>query len=129
MTRWIAAVLAVVLGANAVFQLIAPLAWYDAVPGVAATGAYNPHFVRDIGMAYLVVVLGLGWFAWRPRGGWPALVTAAAFLSLHAAIHVGDGACGASPLGDFIRDFPGVFLPALLTAWIAWRSRPQTLGA
>jgi len=129
MNRWITAILAVVLGANSVFQLIAPLAWYDAVPGVALTGAYNPHFVRDIAMAYLVVVLGLAWFSWRPREGWPALVCAAAFLILHAAIHVGDGACGSSPLSDFVRDFPGVFLPALLTAWIAWRARPQSTGA
>jgi hypothetical protein len=128
MNRWITAILAVVLGANSVFQLIAPLAWYDAVPGVALTGAYNPHFVRDIAMAYLVVVLGLAWFAWRPRQGWPALVCAAAFLALHAAIHIGDGACGSAPLSDFTRDVPGVFLPALLAGWIVWRSRP-TEGA
>lgn len=129
MNRWITAILAVVLGANGLFMLAAPLAWYDAVPGVPLTGAFNPHFVRDIGMAYLVVVLGLAWFAWRPREGWPALVTAAAFLTLHAAIHVGDGACGSSPVRDLVRDFPGVFLPALLTAWIAWRARPQSTGA
>lgn len=126
MNRWITAVLALLLGANAVFMLVAPLAWYDAVPGVALTGAYNPHFVRDIGMAYLVVVAGLGWFAWKPREGWPALVCAAAFLTLHAAIHIGDGVCGSSPLSDFTRDFPGVFLPALLSSWIAWRARPAT---
>lgn len=129
MSRWIAALLALLLGANSVFQLIAPLAWYDAVPGVALTGAYNPHFVRDIAMAYLVVVLGLAWFAWRPREGWPALVCAAAFLILHAAIHVGDGVCGSSPLKDFLRDFPGVFLPALLVGAMAWTARPARQGA
>lgn len=129
MSRWIAALLAVLLGVNSIYQLIAPLAWYDAVPGVALTGAYNPHFVRDIAMAYLVVVLGLAWFAWRPREGWPALVCAAAFLGLHAAIHLGDGACGASPLKDFLRDFPGVFLPALLVGAVAWTARPARQGA
>lgn len=129
MNRWITAILAVVLGTNGLFMIAAPLAWYDAVPGVPLTGAYNPHFVRDIGMAYLTTTLGLAWFAWRPVQGWPALVCAAAFLTLHAAIHVGDGVCGSDPLRDFIRDFPGVFLPALLTAWIAWRSRPQSTGA
>lgn len=128
MTRWIAAILALALGANAIVQLAAPLAWYDTIPGVALTGAYNPHFVRDIAMAYLVVTLGLAWFAWRPRQGWPALVCAAAFLALHAAIHIGDGACGSAPLNDFTRDLPGIFLPALLTGWMAWRSRP-TEGA
>ena len=122
--RWIAALLGGGLAVNALIQLALPLAWYDAVPGVPLTGPFNPHFVRDIGMAYLVVTLGLVWFAARPRQGWPALVCAAAFLSLHASIHVGDASCSGSAWRDLVRDFPGVFLPALITAWIAWAARP-----
>lgn len=123
--RWIAGLLGAGLFANSLFMLARPLAWYDAVPGVPLTGAFNPHFVRDIAMAYLVVVLGLLWFAWRPRQGWPAIVCAAAFLSLHAAIHVGDASCGGSVWRDLVRDFPGVFVPALITAWIAFVNRPS----
>jgi hypothetical protein len=129
MHRWIPAVLALLLGANALFMLVAPQAWYDAVPGVSLTGLYNPHFVRDIAMAYLVAVLGLAWFAWRPVQGWPAVVCAAAFLSLHAAIHLFDNACGGSPLRDGLRDLPGVYLPAVLTSWMAFAARPPRLGA
>ena len=125
MTRTIAVVLAVILGANALFQLGAPLAWYDAVPGVASTGAFNPHFVRDIGAAYLVTAMGLAWFAWRPAQGWPALVAGEVFLALHSAIHLFDASCSASPLANLIRDFPGVFLPTLLAAWIALARRPK----
>jgi hypothetical protein len=44
---------------------------------VTATGPYNPHFVRDIGAAYLVTGLGAAWFAWKPREGWPALLALA----------------------------------------------------
>ena len=123
-TRWIAALLAGLLGGNGLFMLARPLAWYDAVPGVPLTGAFNPHFVRDIGMAYLVVVLGLAWFAWRPRQGWPAVVCAATFLVLHAGIHIGDASCSGKALSDLIRDLPGIFLPAGLTAWIAVAGRP-----
>ncbi|ATQ41578.1 hypothetical protein [Caulobacter mirabilis] len=122
--RGIAALLGGGLAVNALFMLAKPLPWYDAVPGVPLTGAFNPHFVRDIGMAYAVVSLGLLWFAWRPRQGWPALVCAAAFLSLHAAIHVGDASCSGSFWGDLARDFPGVFLPALIATAIAVLSRP-----
>lgn len=125
MTRTIAVVLAVILGANALFQLGAPLAWYDAVPGVPSTGAFNPHFVRDIGAAYLVTAMGLAWFAWRPAQGWPALVAGAVFLALHCGIHLFDASCSASPLANLIRDFPGVFLPTLLAAWIALVRRPK----
>lgn len=127
MTRIIAVVLAVILGANALFQLAAPLAWYDAVPGVPSTGAFNPHFVRDIGAAYLVTAMGLAWFAWRPVQGWPALVAGAAFLTLHSAIHLFDASCSASPLADLIRDFPGVFLPTLAAAGIAITHKPEEI--
>lgn len=125
MTRIIAVVLAVVLGGNGLFMLVAPLTWYDAVPGVPSTGAFNPHFVRDIGAAYLVAALGLAWFAWRPAQGWPALTAGALFLALHSGVHLFDASCAASPRADLIRDFPGVFLPTLLAAWIALVGRPK----
>jgi hypothetical protein len=120
-TRIIALVLAVILGANGLAMLFAGLWWYGVVPGVTATGPYNPHFVRDIGAAYLVVAGGLAWFGARPREGWPALVAAAAFLTLHAAIHVFDAVCGTRPLADFARDFAGIYLPALIALTFAIR--------
>ena len=88
MARWASGVLAAVLGANGLVMLFASLWWYGAVDGVKETGPFNPHFVRDIGAAYLVAASGLAWYAWRPVQGWPALVAGAAFLTLHAAIHV-----------------------------------------
>ena len=122
--RILAGGLALALGINALAMLFGSFWWYNAVPGVTATGAYNPHFVRDIGAAYLVAAGGLGWFAWRPVQGWPALVAAAAFLVLHAAIHVFDATCSSDPLGNLIRDLPGVYLPALLAAGLAVFRRP-----
>ncbi|HEY8572225.1 hypothetical protein [Phenylobacterium sp.] len=126
MSRIIAAILALLLGANAVFQLVLPLDWYDAVPGVPATGPFNPHFVRDIGAAYLVAAAGLAWFAWRPREGWPALAAGALFLTLHAAIHVYDAACGTKPLADVTRDFVGVYLVAAVALVLALRRPKET---
>lgn len=117
--------LATGLGANAVTQLVAPFWWYGAVPGVPATGAYNPHFVRDIGAAYLVAAAGLAWSAWRPVQGWPALVGGAAFLVLHAAVHVFDASCSANPWADALRDLPGVYVPAGLAAGAALLFRPR----
>lgn len=124
MSRILAGGLALVLGINALAMLFGSFWWYNAVPGVIATGAYNPHFVRDIGAAYLVTAGGLGWFAWRPVQGWPALVAAAAFLVLHAGIHVFDATCSSDPIGNLIRDLPGVYLPALLAAGLAVFRRP-----
>lgn len=124
MSRLVAIGLAIVLGANGLVMLFGSFWWYNAVPGVIATGAFNPHFVRDIGMAYLVTGAGLGWWIWRPIQGWPALVGAAAFLTLHAGIHVFDASCGRSFLADTLRDFSGVYLPAILTIWLALANRP-----
>lgn len=119
MARIIAVLLAVILGANGLVMLFAGPWWYGVVPGVTATGPFNPHFVRDIGAAYLVTAGALAWFAARPRRGWPALCAAAAFLTLHASIHVFDAVCGTKPLADVARDFVGVYVPALIAFVIA----------
>ena len=51
----IAALLGVALTANGVFMLVAPADWYVAVPGVTATGPFNHHFLRDIGLIFLLL--------------------------------------------------------------------------
>ena len=122
--RWLAGGLALALGANGLVMLFASLAWYDAVPGVTSTGPFNPHFVKDIGAAYLTVAGGLAWFAANPRTGWPAMAAGATFLTLHAAIHVYDAACGSRPLADFQRDFVGVYLLAALPLLLALIRKP-----
>ena len=125
MVRILAWLQALVLGGNGMAMLFAGLWWYGVVPGVTATGPFNPHFVRDIGAAYLTCGGALAAFAWRPRAAWPALVAAAAFLTLHGAIHVFDAACGTRPLADTLRDFPGVYLPALVTLGLAIAAAPR----
>jgi hypothetical protein len=118
--RALAAILALTMGGNGLAMLAAGRWWYAAVPGVPETGPFNPHFVKDIGAAYLVVGAAFAWFAARgspaARG---AVVAAAVFLGLHAGVHVADAAGDPGGLADLVRDFPGVFLPALLAAWIA----------
>lgn len=121
MARTIAGALGGILALNGVAMLLAGAWWYGAVPGVVATGPYNPHFVRDIGAAYLVAGGALGAYALRPREAWAAVVAAAAFLTLHAAIHVYDAICGTHPLADVLRDLGGVYLPAALALWFAIR--------
>ena len=128
MKRIVAGALGVFLGANGLVMLTLSMWWYASVPGVPATGPFNPHFVHDIGMAYLVVAGGLGWFAWRPVQGWPALVSGAAFLVLHGLIHVHDALLSPTCGHDMLRDLPGVFAPALIAAWIAVTSIPPPMA-
>ena len=123
MKRIAAAILAIVLGANGVVMLAAGRWWYGVVPGVVQSGPFNPHFVMDIGAIYLVVAGSLAWWCARPAAAWGAAVASAAFLVLHALIHA--AAMGGHGAADVLRDFPGIFLPALASAWIAWPSSRQ----
>jgi hypothetical protein len=117
--RIVSVVLGVILGGNGVVMLFAGLWWYGVVPGVTATGPFNPHFVRDIGAAYVTAGGGLLAYAFWPRVAWSALVASAAFQLMHVAVHVFDAACGRAPLHDVARDFAAVYLPAIVTALFA----------
>ena len=99
--------------ANGAFMLLAPETWYGLIPSVADTGPFNPHFVRDIGSAYLVAGGGLLWFCVDKRAR-PAAVAGAAFLALHALVHLWDVAAGRESLVHFLEDVPTVVVPGLL---------------
>lgn len=118
----LAAIVGVGGAANGVFMLAAPALWYDSVPGLAHTGPFNPHFVSDIGVAYLVASLALISRAWRPRY-WPAAVAGAAFMIGHAIIHVLD--IVSERTGNVNVDVGLVIVPALLAAWAAFPEKSE----
>jgi hypothetical protein len=76
------------LAGNGVHMLFAPEHWYHSIDSVPMTGPFNPHFVRDIGCAYLASAVGLTFGLWRQPWLVPAGLTAFAFLGLHAGIHL-----------------------------------------
>jgi hypothetical protein len=121
MRRILSCLLAAVMAANGLAMLAAGRWWYGAVPGVTETGPYNPHFVKDIGAAYLVVGAAFARLAWRGTAtAKGACVAAAAFLALHGLVHIADAVADPAGAADLVRDFPGVFLPALVAVWLAW---------
>ena len=121
-------VLAIILGIglvlNALWMLAVPAPWYAAAPGVDQTGPFNPHFVRDIGVAYLVAGAALSAFAASPDAR-PAAQVGAGFLALHGLVHLWDVAAGREPAHRLLIDLPTVFVPPLLAIWNAWP--PPTL--
>jgi len=115
------------LSLNGLFMLIAPLTWYELVPGVTDTGFFNQHFVRDIGIIQLM--LGVAFIVGlvnseRRIGLWAA---ATLWLSAHALFHFWEVAAGICAPSAIPRDFPAVTLPALigiaLTLWAIRRAR------
>lgn len=111
------------LAANGLYMLLAPESWYHAVPTVPHTGPFNPHFVRDIGAAYLVCGGALAWLALGRAGGSAAALTGGAFLLLHALVHLWDTVAGRATLEHLAQDFVTVLLVPVLILWLAWPRR------
>ena len=83
------------LSVNGLFMLVAPLVWYDFVPGVTDTGFFNQHFIRDIGIIQLLLGVAFGIGMIRPErriGLW-----AAATLWLIGSSRMPFSTCGKLP--------------------------------
>ena len=104
---------------NGAAMLGDPLGWYERVPGVPATGPFNQHFVRDIGMTFALagaaLLAGLRWRSQR-AGLWSV---AALWLMGHALFHLWEVAVGICGPDALMRDFAGVSLPGLLASALA----------
>lgn len=76
---------ALILIALGLAMLLDGALWYTLTPGVIATGPYNPHFVADIGFAFLAsgMVLGIG--AWM--GHRTLMLAGISWPALHAGLH------------------------------------------
>lgn len=122
MRRSIAGVFAALSVLNGSMMLFAGPAWYASVPGVSETGPYNPHFIQDIGVAFVVAGLALGARAWRPQY-WPAAITGAGFIAAHALIHVVAMVTGHDRRTAF--DLFAIVLPSALAVYSAFPSQGE----
>ncbi|WP_183930177.1 hypothetical protein [Sphingomonas sp. BK345] len=110
--------------ANGAFMLVDPTNWYFAVPGVTTTGPFNQHFLRDIGLIFLLVGAAMLAGALVPAQRVALWGMASWWLTGHALFHfweVSAGICGPDAIA---RDFPAVTLPALISVALAvwaWR--------
>lgn len=113
-----------VLAANGVFMLVAPMAWYETVPGVPATGPFNQHFLRDIGLIFVLLGGAVLVGVLRPAMRivlWGAVTL---WLAGHAFFHVWEVLAGICAPSALARDFPAVSLPAIIAAaLVLWAER------
>ena len=109
-------VLAALMAANGVYMFVDPPGWYQAVPGVPATGPLNLHFVRDIGIAYFTAGAALAWSA--AGAGWRLSAIAALFIGGHSLLHVGETVLGHHHDVIF-NELVAVHLPAVLAIAIS----------
>jgi hypothetical protein len=129
----VAVLFGVALGANGIFMLVAPESWYFAVPGVTSTGPFNQHFLRDIGLIFLL--LGGAFLVGAARPQVRILLWAAPTIWLfgHALFHFWEVAVGICSPSVIARDFPAVTLPAIigvaLTVWAIRNARSATAAS
>jgi hypothetical protein len=120
----LAIVLGLALAANGFLMLFYPGGWYAIVPGVSETGPLNPHFIRDIGAAYLVAGAAIAALALDVRAA-PAALAGALFLTLHALVHVFDAMAGRLHADHVFTDLVTVFAPAAIALWLVLSSTPS----
>jgi hypothetical protein len=104
--------------ANGAMMVWNPFGWYQMVPTVKFTGPPNPHFIRDIGLAYLWSAAMLGFAAVNPPMRWLTLLAGSIWISLHGGFHIWELFTGICAPDRFWKDAPGTLGPPLL-AWIA----------
>lgn len=99
---------------NGLYMLVGPASWYVFIPGVTTTGPFNQHFLRDIGLIFVLLGAAFVAGAARPRDRTLLWGGATIWLCGHALFHVWEvlvGICG--PLA-LVRDFGAVSMPALI---------------
>lgn len=121
--RLLAALLGTLHTGNGLFMVLASRRWFDQVAGVSDTGPFNPHFVTDIGLAFMASGVAFLLLAWRPEMRLVAL-GASGFVVLHALLHVSLLLQGHNQY--WVADLLGVVLPAAIGILLTWpRKEPH----
>ncbi|MBL4826154.1 MAG: hypothetical protein JKY66_00305 [Spongiibacteraceae bacterium] len=118
----IATLLGLIMLTNGVFMTLSPEPWYWMVPGVPDRGPFNQHFVRDIGINYMLIGVAFIYGAIYSKHRLLLWLMPTAWLVGHGIFHVWEvlvGICGPESL---IVDFGGVTLPALLGLGLIYAS-------
>lgn len=117
---------AAVMLANGLWMLADAFHWFRVIPAALEdTGAANGHFIRDVGLVYVVLGGALAWCMQAPAGRRAVFVIVALFMCGHALGHLAEIAVGMLPPRHLLIDLPLVLGPGLLFAVFlhpaAWR--------
>ncbi len=92
-----------------------PELFYSQVPGLAAMGPFNMHFVRDVGLAFFASGAALCWGVWN--GHKAVAVAGISWPLLHALFHLQIWVHRGCPFDlIFAFDLFAVVAPAVLAA-------------
>jgi alkylhydroperoxidase/carboxymuconolactone decarboxylase family protein YurZ len=114
LAQLLVALAALIALGNGLIMLIDPFGWYDMVGTVKATGPANAHFIRDIGLAYLLSAGLLGYAALNLPMRWGSALAGSSWLALHGGLHIWEVTAGLCAPGIFWSEAPGTLGPPLI---------------
>ncbi len=118
----IAILLGLVALGNGVFMTVAPESWYWLVPGVPDRGPFNQHFLRDIGINYLLIGAAFICGVMYAKHRLALWLMPTAWLTGHAIFHVWEVLVGICEPEALIVDFGGVTVPSLVGLGLIYAS-------
>ena len=114
-----------IAGVNGTLMITAPETWYWLVPGVPDRGPFNQHFIRDIGIIYLLSGAAYIYGALHASSRVLLWVVPTAWFVAHGIFHIWEvlvGICGPASL---LEDFGGVYLTAMIGVLLIFLERRQ----
>jgi hypothetical protein len=105
-----------------VYILLMPETFYRLTPGLELMGPFNMHFIRDVGLTFLVSGGAMLWGALRRNR--VALICGAAWPFLHGIYHCVIWVHRGFPFDHiWAVDIAAVIIPGFLALFIAMRAR------
>ncbi len=104
----------VAMAINGTFMTFDPHAWYTTVPGVEERGPFHQHFIRDIGITYLVLGTAVLIGAARKQHRMVLWLVSTLWLAGHGLFHLWEATTGITGRHELTEELSGVFLPVLL---------------
>ena len=114
---WIFRLAAFVMIVNGLWMELHAFHWFSTIPaGLADTGHPNGHFIRDVGLCYLIFGVALLWCCRQLAERRAVFLCVAAFMAGHALGHVAELLLGVLPPSHWLLDLPLVLAPGALFA-------------
>ena len=109
------------------YILLAPMHFYNNVPGLAAMGPYNMHFIRDVALVFIASSIAIGWGCKHQIRS--TALAGAAWPAMHAVFHLQIWASRNFAL-DFIAtsDFLAVIIPGFVVLWTCSQIKTRSRG-
>ena len=122
----ISAVLGLYFFGFGIFAIVAPGDWFSRVPPAPNGWVFNPHLIRDIGIAFLTAGAGCISAAIFRQHGQPLLILAGIFTGGHALFHLTLFFVYPEHFtsGQIVRESLGAIVPGFLPFVLATAFKP-----